>query len=189
MTDSFFDNIPLTKYNNDVIRDITRKGVIRHSLFNNPYVFLPYTVIDDERPENVAYYYYGDPELVWLIYLANNIIDPFNQWPLTSDEWDQMMIKKYQTISQANDYAVLNWAQNQTITENIVYYQNINDKDIKITPFTYDNISVSQKAFYTPIRIYDWELTHNDDKRIIQLIDKRYAKQAVSELRRVMFNG
>jgi nucleoid-associated protein YgaU len=39
-----------------------------------------YIVKDTEkfRLDNIAYKYYGTPELLWVIMLANNIIDPFN---------------------------------------------------------------------------------------------------------------
>lgn len=186
MGNSFFDNIPLTKYGTDTIRDISRRGIIRHSLFTNPYVFLPYTITDDERPEDVAFYYYEDPEFVWLIYWANNIIDPYSQWPLSSNVWDQMMIKKYQHVSGTTGYPVIAWTQNNTITENILHYINNEDKSIKINPYTYSLLSISDKTNWSPVRIFDYELQLNDDKRVIQLIDKRYANQAVVELKKVM---
>lgn len=91
----YFKYFPTMTYNNRVVLDITRRAKVIESLTNDPYAFLPYTVNEGDRPEDIALYYYGDQNLVWLIYLANNINDPYSQWPLSNEELDASVYKKY----------------------------------------------------------------------------------------------
>ncbi len=91
----YFKYFPTTTYNNRSVLDITRRVKVVESLANDPYAFLPYTISEGDRPEDVAFYYYGDQNLVWMIYLANNIMDPYSQWPLSNDELESSVIKKY----------------------------------------------------------------------------------------------
>ena len=74
------------------------------------------------RPEDIAYYYYGSTDYTWLIYLANNIVDPYHQWPLSQENFNKYLIEKYAAKSGKTGYEVIDWTQNETIDENILYY-------------------------------------------------------------------
>jgi len=91
----YFTYFPKVSYLNKSVTDITRRVKINENLLVDPYAFLPYTVSGEDRPEDVAYYYYGDQNKVWLVYLANNIIDPYTQWPLSNSNLDKTLDKKY----------------------------------------------------------------------------------------------
>ena len=91
----YFRYFPTVEYNGKVVTDISRRVKIAEELSADPYLFMPYTITDDMRPEDVAYYYYGDVDKVWMVYLANNIIDPYTQWPLPSDSLELSIQKKY----------------------------------------------------------------------------------------------
>lgn len=45
----------------------------------------PYFVSGDQRIEDVAFDVYGDPQLHWVILLCNNIVNPYEEWPLSED--------------------------------------------------------------------------------------------------------
>ena len=91
----YFTFFPKVDYLGRTVTDITRRVKIIEDLENNPYAFLPYTIKDDDRAEDIAYYYYGDQNKVWLVYLANKIIDPYTQWPLSNENFEKSMLKKY----------------------------------------------------------------------------------------------
>lgn len=92
----YFRFFPTITYNGKTVTDITRRVKISDELGADPYLFMPYTVVDDMRPEDVAYYYYGSADKVWMIYLANNIIDPYTQWPLSNKDLTALIEQKYQ---------------------------------------------------------------------------------------------
>lgn len=92
---NYFKYFPTIVYDEQRVTDITRRVKINDTLLNDPYLFLPYTINNDDRPEDVAYYYYGDVNKVWLVYLANNIVDPYTQWVLKNDDFEKTIRMKY----------------------------------------------------------------------------------------------
>lgn len=119
---NYFDKMPIINYNGYQVRDLTRRNRFLPVSISNPYLFLPYTIKDNDRPEDIAYYYYGSTDYTWLVLLANNIIDPYHDWPLKDDDFNQYLIKKYEKESGEKGYAVVDWTQNENISDNIVYY-------------------------------------------------------------------
>ena len=114
--------MPIINYNGYQVRDLTRRNKFLPVSMANPYLFLPYTITDEDRPEDIAYYYYGSTDYTWLVLLANNIIDPYHDWPLKEDDFYQYLIKKYEKVSGKKGYEVVDWTQNETLSDNIVYY-------------------------------------------------------------------
>lgn len=184
----YFNHFPLVEYSGFKLKDITKRADVSETILGLPYVYMPYTIKDNERAEDVAYYYYDDPELVWLVNLSNKIIDPYYEWPLNSQEFDKVLIERYSDKSGLTGFDVLTWSLNTTITENIVHAVSTEDSAISINTFTYLNLSPQDQIFWSPLRVYDYETELNESKRIIYLVNKIYAKQAEKELRS-LFNG
>lgn len=118
----YFEKFPEIVYQGKNMRDVTRRVNFLKQTVENPYVFLPYTIQEGERPEDIAYHYYGSTEYTWLVYLSNNIVDPYHEWPLSEELFNQYIIDKYQEESGKTGYKVIDWTQNETIEDNIVYY-------------------------------------------------------------------
>lgn len=95
MANPYFTYFPKVEYQSKIVTDITRRFKLDDNLKSDPYLFIPYTISDDIKAEDVALFYYGDQDLVWLIYIANNIVDPYSQWPMTSKNLFKSLQKKY----------------------------------------------------------------------------------------------
>lgn len=118
----YFENFPTIEYKGRRVRDLTRRNLFLKNVSNNPLLFLPYTIKEGEKAEDIAYYYYGSTEYTWLVYLANNIIDPYHDWPLDEQDFDKYIAQKYAKESGLSGYDVVAWAQDRTRDDNIVYY-------------------------------------------------------------------
>ena len=118
----YFSNYPLIQYQNKRVRDITRRSKVRDTILQDPYIFLPFTVREGEKPEDIARLYYGSVSDTWLVLLANNITDPYYQWPLSDEEFNQNFINKYSEVSGRTGFDVISWGQDENLTDNIVYY-------------------------------------------------------------------
>lgn len=177
----YFKHFPEATHTNQVVKDITKRLDFRQTTLADPYAFLPYTIVGEDRPEDVAYYYYGDMKYTWLVYLSNNIIDPIYDWVLGDSDLDKFIQKKYASNANTTGSAVVTWTQN-----NNIHYQNIEDTSITITNDTYDLNTDLVVSEWSPITFYDYELQLNDDKRVIQLLDNRYAKLAETELKALL---
>ena len=123
MSGEYFDKLPEIRYDNVLVRDITRRVNFLKQTIENPYAFMPYTIEEGDRAEDIAYHYYGDPNYAWLVYLANNIVDPYNEWPMDEYTFNQYLIDKYQKQSGGRKgWDVVAWTQDETRDDNIVYY-------------------------------------------------------------------
>jgi len=184
---SYFSKFPLTKRKdgNSVV-DITRKGKLKVS--NSGTAYLPYTVKEGEKPEDVAFYYYGDPELAWLVLSVNDIVDPYTQWPKTQKGLEDYIMKQYAEQAGTTGRYVLDWSRNTTFTTNIKWYESKYNRNVQINHLTYvasPNPDPSfQASEWNPIRIYDYEFRLNEERRQIQLFNKAYMGEIANLLER-----
>jgi len=118
----YFENFPEVVYDGKLVKDITRRNQFVRGLQNNPLLYMPYTVEEGERPEDIANFYYGSVDYSWLVYMANNIIDPYHEWPLNTQEFNDMLIEKYAEASGVTGQDVLDWVRSDDTEDNIVYY-------------------------------------------------------------------
>jgi hypothetical protein len=118
----YFSKYPLIQYQGKTVRDLSRRSKVRDELLVDPYIFLPYTVREGEKPETIAQLYYGSVDDTWLVLLANNMTDPYYDWPMDDEEFNQYFIDKYAEISGRRGADVLRWGQDETRTDNIIYW-------------------------------------------------------------------
>lgn len=150
-------------------------------VLNSIDAFYPYIIKDYERPDIIAYDVYNDETLVWVIYFANNIVDPYYDWPLFGDQFTEYLEKKYQTsiyslMSTTSHYkytGISNEAQ-----------EDIDRKSYKMSPETHAYMVANSidTSGWSPVSIYDYEDELNEAKRSIRLLNKFYIPQLEKEL-------
>jgi len=137
MSDKYFDKFPLISYSNNVVVNITERAKILNGVMANPYVFYPLDINNGLRPDQVAYNIYNDQFKSWIVYLSNDIIDPYYQWYLQNDDFNEYLKKKY------------NVGSIYTLQQKVAFYRN--------NWYNSDNISVAAfNALDTNAHIY-WE--------------------------------
>lgn len=96
-----FDDFPQITYSLDdgksvqIITDVLRRVVLAEEFKNNTAFFEDYEVLEGETPEDVSYRFYGTQNLHWLILMANDIINPRFEWPLTGEQMFKQASKIY----------------------------------------------------------------------------------------------
>ena len=192
----YFQHFPYILYNDEVVTDITRRSSVLKKLKGNPYLFLPYTIKEGDTIETIADDYYGDPGLSWLIVMANNIIDPIADFFKDYQTFNEFVIQKYSKDAEKSldralkKYEILEWTQDTTRTDNIIYYRSVYNKDVLLSKETFLNNDTT-KNFYTdfqPLRFFQYETEENDKLRTIQLISSQYTGQVIQEMRTIL-NG
>ena len=114
---SYFSRFPLMAYdmagneNYKLLPNILRRVKLRAGIRSGAFLFDNYDVSDGERPEDISYKYYGDPELHWVILITNNITDRYYQWPLTQPQFQEHLKDKY---GSGNEDAVHHYEITQT---------------------------------------------------------------------------
>lgn len=117
----YFENFPTITYEGQLVRDITRRNQFTKLVSTNPLLYLPYTVKEGQRPEDIANFYYGSTDYTWLVYISNNIIDPYHQWPMSETDFNAYLIEKYGDQSGKVGEDVLDWTRDDN-GENVIYY-------------------------------------------------------------------
>lgn len=97
----YFDKFPKINYSNNEIIDITKRVVLLDKVSKNPYIFYPFEITSNERPDQLSNRYYEDSYKSWIIYLTNKITDPYYEWYLSENEFIQFIELKYGSIYNA----------------------------------------------------------------------------------------
>ena len=77
------------------VKNLFKRVFLREDIYQNLTFFKKYSVVGDDRPDNVAAQVYEDSTLDWLILLTNNIINVQNEWPLPQEDFDRYLLDKY----------------------------------------------------------------------------------------------
>lgn len=134
----YFEKFPLTDYNGIPSLNITKRVAFNENVKNFITAFYTHTLPADEKIENVAYNYYDDVNYDWLIYHANDIVDPYFQTPLTYENFDDFIKQKYNSIERA---------QRKTI-----HYKNNYESDQSVlSTSAYTALTDGQKKYYQPV--------------------------------------
>lgn len=169
--------------------NITRRFSIANFINNARVTFDEYYVKDGERPDTVAYDYYDDPTMDWLILLTNEIHDPYYEWPLGEQNFIGMLLQKYKGLSvngspsNGSDEATYSYI-NQKIhhyeqiiqTQKLTYEADgtqriIPEKTLVVDQTTYNALPASQRK---AVSIYEHEVALNEKRRLIYLLDMNY---------------
>src|SRR6056300_1416972 len=125
--------------NSTVLTNIMTRFKIVESFQRQEAVYYEYTVKEGERADQIAFKYYDDPYLDWVIYIVNNIIDPEFDWPLDRRSFESYVAKKYGSVSTAmsttHHYEKI--INNQSVTFDGI---NIPERTVEIDQTTYDSL-------------------------------------------------
>ena len=92
---SIFDTV---EYQGKLSADIFRNLNYYHKQVIDEFQTVPYTIVGDYRPEQLAHKIYGDSSLYWIIFLINQKIDPYYDWLLSNEATIQNAIYQYQWV-------------------------------------------------------------------------------------------
>ena len=161
------------KYFKTLINQLTTSGNTYYDMFFNLDItniidqefLIVHTLVDGETLQDLAYKYYDDPQLWWLICLINDIKDPFFDIA-KSDRYIQQEAIEYATINP--------------------YFWDGDDSDLFWTGTDSDLFWYEQEDFLDE---YDSLVDENETKRQISIIDPKYLSSAVSAIIQAVQNS
>ena len=163
-----------------VAKNIFRRIKIRESLDDIILGFTQYTIKNNQRPDQVALDIYGNMQYDWVVLLCNNIINVYEEWPMSEDELERYIDSTYEEDADS----IHHWVT-QRITD---LKGRILVKEDRIVPenYTYrrpDGTVIDKEETVRPISVYDYESGKNDQKRNIYLLRKEYVTAFIEEFR------
>jgi len=159
-------------YDYQVVKNLFKRAVIRDDIFDEVTAFTKYSVRGDERPDQIAYNFYNDSGLDWVVLTTNNIVHVRDEWPMGNQDFLTYLNEKYteQELANIHHYETdlirnsrgqLIQPEGMTVPENysITYLDNgVLRTESKITSFTF----------------LEHETRLNDNKRNINILRQEY---------------
>ena len=172
---AYFERFPLMAYdvaadgNYKLLPNILKRVKLRTGLASGSFLFDSYDVIDGEKPEDVAFKLYGDPELHWVILMTNNITDRYYQWPLTQPQFQEHLTDKY---GVGNEDAVHHYEKTQDSGRTSSNGPNDFSHKVECNSDDGDPDIITNRQY---------EQRLQDKYRSIRLLDRKYLKTFVNE--------
>lgn len=127
--------------NIDVVTNILQRVRLKANFIKNQAFFAQHHIVDGETPEYIAYKYYGDTELHWIVLYAQEATNPYYDWPLTYFQLKKFVDKKYGAANinnihhyeDADKYQVDSTASGATAITNFLHEETLNDAKRNLT--------------------------------------------------------
>ena len=167
---SYFEMFPQVFYDNkgdgnySVMTNLLARVKLIDSAKLNITDFDYYDIKDGETPEIIAHKYYGDVNLQWIIMVVNNIVDYYEDWPMSVQRFEEFVKEKYDNPQAIHHYEISPTSGDST--EKI---------DVGMNTTDYSGTAISN---------YTYEDNLQEKKRQIRLIQPRYIKEFVKEFER-----
>jgi len=135
---NLFNKFPIISYNGQLAVNLISKIKFTEAAKAAAASYYPYTISEGERPDIIAANYYDDARYSWLIYMVNDIMDPYYDWPLTEEEFSKFIAKKYGSEVAATESIAfwrVNWFEDESI----------------LTPAAYQALPAAYRKYYGPV--------------------------------------
>ena len=177
---SYFGYLPQIEYNirgnkygeTFTARDIFIRNLIKQNVVEKAIDFEKHTIGDGERPDTTSYLVYGSVKYDWIIFLANQMFNPYFDWPLSSQDFTKMIKGKYGSVERAKKH-IFEYRQiveEETDTTSL--------KEVIIDKDAYNALPSGEKKRITR---YDIEFKRNEANRHIKIIDRQYVEDIMKE--------
>ena len=172
---SYFTQFPLMAYdvagnkNYKLLPNILKRVKLRSGLRSGAFLFDSYDVKDGENPEDIAFKWFGDAQLHWVILMTNNITDRYYQWPLTQPQFQEHLTDKY---GAGNEDATHHFEKTQDSGKTSSSGPNDFSHKVECNSDDGDPDIITNRQY---------EQRKQDQYRSIRLLDKKYLKTLVNE--------
>lgn len=128
----YFDRFPVIDYNGTIAKNILARVDFTDQTKKDIYSTFQFTLEEGfERPDLLSYNYYGSSQFDWMIYLTNNIVDPYYDYYKSTADFKNYINRKYGSSTNA-----------RSITK--FYRTNWHNDDRLITPAQYEALQADE---------------------------------------------
>ena len=158
------------------VKNFFKRGFLREDIFQELSFFTKYKIIGDDRPDNVAWNFYQESGLDWLVLTCNNIVNIQTEWPLTQTDFDRFLLDKYETYEKLNEIHHYETVEIKTTRGTVIVKEGL-EVDSNFTVTYYDDITekqVTPTKLVTSVTNYVYEEKVENEKRNIFLLKPQY---------------
>jgi len=151
------------------MKNILKRVRMKTGFIQNRVYYSDYNVIDGETPESIAYDFYGDSGLHWIVMYAQQVTNPYYDWPMTYHTLSRYITKKY----GAEQLSVHHWEDADG--------NEVNEPDTLI-----GNGTTDVYGYANPITNFKYEERENDKRRSINLVRPDYVTAIRKEFEKLL---
>ena len=171
-------------YDYQVVKNFFKRAVLRDDIFNEVTAFTKYSVEGDERADQVAYDFYGDSGLDWVILTTNNIIHVRDEWPMGQQDFLTYLNEKY-TSEQLSNIHHYETKLLRDESGTLVQPEGLHvDSNYSIT-FLDNGVSRTESSI-TSVTFLEHETNLNDAKRNINILKTDYLNIMLRDIKDIM---
>ena len=171
-------------YDYQLVKNLFKRAVLRDDVFNDVTNFEKYSVEGDERPDQVAYNFYRDSGLDWIILTTNNIIHVRDEWPMSNRDFLTYLNEKYTSEELSN---VHHYETREIRDESNTLIQPAGVRVKSDYSVTYvENDTVKTESSIKMLTFLEHETNLNDAKRNINILKPDYVEIFLRDIKEIM---
>ena len=160
------------------VKNLFKRGALEQDILENLAYHTKYKIHGDDRPDNVAYEYYGSSTLDWLVLTCNNIVNVQTEWPMLQNDFDRFLLDKYETYENLNATHHYETKEIKNSLDVIIVPEKLEcESDYSVTYFDSNvgrEVTVLSADCTTEVTNYTYEERIEDAKRNIYLLKPQY---------------
>ena len=153
--------------NYKLLPDILKRVKQRNAIKSGQFIFDTYDVRNGEKPEDIAYKWFGDAQLHWVILMTNDVTDRYYQWPMNDAQFEEFIADKYSNPDAVHHYEVTK-DSGRTTGQGPNDYSHL----VEVNSDTDNAISISNREYEERIQ---------DKNRSIRLLNQRFLSDFLEE--------
>ena len=171
-------------YDYQLVKNLFKRAVLRDDVFNDVTNFEKYSVEGDERPDQVAYNFYRDSGLDWIVLTTNNIIHVRDEWPMGCQDFLTYLNEKYTKAELAN---IHHYETREMRDESNTLIQPAGVRVKSDYSVTYvENDTVKTESSIKMLTFLEHETNLNDAKRNINILKPDYVEIFLRDIKEIM---
>ena len=171
-------------YDFQTVKNLFKRAVMRDDIFNEVIAFEKYSVQGDERPDQVAYNFYEDSGLDWVILTTNNIVHVRDEWPMSNQDFLNYLNSKYTESELSN----VHHYETKIIRDSrgrLIQPEGLIVPEGHSVTFL-DNGVLRTESSLTLVSFLNHETTLNDNKREINILRSEFLTIFLDDVKNIM---
>ena len=159
--------------------NILKRYMLDTSMFKHNVLFQDYKWKDEDRPDTIAFFYYGDSKLHWIVMLSGELFDWAHNLPMKTQELHEYMQRK--------------WAGKTLDGKTFSAYPSTAELGSIIHHYEVDGYIVDRETFNAwagenkkAVSVFEYEFLENETRRQVKLLDRIYVPRILSDFRTLM---
>ena len=171
-------------YDYQVVKNIFKRAVLRDDVFDSVVAFTKYSVKGDERPDQIAYDFYNDSGLDWVVLTTNNIIHVRDEWPMGNQDFLTYLNAKY-TAEQLTNIHHYETKLIRDSSGTLIQSEGLTVPSNHSITFLDNNVLRTESSI-TSFSFLEHETNLNDAKRNINILKQEYLNLFLEDFENIM---